>query len=153
MSGYLYSVAGKRPRLLYQCIPIVVASATKSEYASAFLLGQAATRIIHTLTDLGYPQSETEIICDNECAVGIAQNTLQIKRTKTIDMHYDWLRDQVHQKKLKVIRKMGKINSTDFFTKTHAVYRDSVIRRKYVLHDARHSYRHKLYKTAKLYLS
>ena len=61
-------------------IPTVVASATESEYASAFLVGQAATSIIHSLTDLGYPQSETEIVCDNECAVSIAQNTLQIKR-------------------------------------------------------------------------
>ena len=41
-------------------IPTVVASATESEYASAFLVGQAATSIIHTLTDLGYPQSETD---------------------------------------------------------------------------------------------
>ena len=51
-------------------------------------MGQATTSIIHTLTDLGYSQSETEIFYDNECAVGIAQNTLQINRAKTIDMRY-----------------------------------------------------------------
>ena len=116
-------------------IPTVVASATESEYASAFLVGQAATSIIHTLTDLGYPQSETEIFCDNECAVGIAQNTLQIKRAKTIDMRYHWLRDQVLQKKLKVIWKAGKLNLADFFTKAHPVHHHLAIRWKYVLHE------------------
>ena len=114
-------------------IPTVVASATEAEYAAAFLVGQAATSIIHTLTDLGYPQSETEIFCDNVCAVGIAQNTLQIKRAKTIDMRYHWLRDQVHQKKLKVIWKAGKLNLADFFTKAHPVHHHLAIRWKYVL--------------------
>ena len=43
-------------------IPTAVASATRLEYASAFLVGQAVTSIIHTLAGLGYPQSETEIL-------------------------------------------------------------------------------------------
>ena len=43
----------------------MVTSATATEYAAAFIVGQAAISIINTLTDLGYPQTETEIFCDN----------------------------------------------------------------------------------------
>ena len=76
-------------------IKTVVSSATATEYAAAFIVGQTAIPIIHTLADLGYPQTHTEIICDNLCAVGIANNTFNMKRTKTIDMRYHWIRDQV----------------------------------------------------------
>ena len=46
-------------------IKTVVTSATATEYAAAFIVGPAAISIIHTLTDLGYLQNETEIFCDN----------------------------------------------------------------------------------------
>ena len=114
-------------------IPTVVASATEAEYAAAFLVAQAAVSIVHTLTDLGYPQSATEIFCDNECAVGIAQNTLQLKRAKTIDMRYHWLRDQAKQNKFLVTWKAGKLNLADFFTKAHPVHHHLAIRWKYVV--------------------
>jgi hypothetical protein len=47
-------------------ISTVVSSATETEYAAAFIVGQAAISIIHTLADLGYPQKETLITCDNQ---------------------------------------------------------------------------------------
>ena len=118
-------------------ISTVVASATETEYAAAFIVGQAAISIVHTLEDLGYPQSETEIFCDNLCAVGIAHNTLNLKRTKTIDMRYHWIRDQVKQKKFKVTWKAGKLNLADFFTKAHPVHHHIAIRSKYVLKGSR----------------
>ena len=46
-------------------IKTVVTSATATEYAAAFIVGQAAISIINTLTDLGYSQSETEFCFDN----------------------------------------------------------------------------------------
>jgi hypothetical protein len=114
-------------------IKTVVTSATATEYAAAFIVGQAAISIINTLTDLGYPQSETEIFCDNLCAVGIANNSFNLKRTKTIDMRYHWLRDQVKLRVFKVIWKAGKLNLADFFTKAHPVKHHLEIRWKYVL--------------------
>ncbi len=41
-------------------IKTVVTSATATEYAAAFIVGQAAISIINTLIDLGYPQNETD---------------------------------------------------------------------------------------------
>jgi hypothetical protein len=114
-------------------IKTVVTSAAATEYAAAFIVGQAAISIINTLADLGYPQTETEIFCDNECAVGIANNTFNLKRTKTIDMRYHWIRDQVKMKVFKITWKAGKLNLADFFTKAHPVKHHVDIRWKYVL--------------------
>ena len=50
-------------------IPTVAASAVEAEYASSFIVGQAATSII---IDLGYPQHTIHMTSDNSCAVGIA---------------------------------------------------------------------------------
>ena len=69
-------------------IKTVVTSATATEYAVAFIVGQAAISITNILTDLGYPQTE------NLCAVGIANNFFNLKQTKTIDMCYHWICDQ-----------------------------------------------------------
>ena len=114
-------------------IKTVVTSAAATEYAAAFIVGQAAISIINTLEDLGYPQTETEIFCDNLCAVGIANNTFNLKRTKTIDMRYHWIRDQVKMKVFKITWKAGKLNLADFFTKAHPVHHHVNIRWKYVL--------------------
>ena len=117
-------------------ISTVVASAAEAEYASAFIVGKAAISIIHTLEDLGYPQKDTEIFCDNLCAVGLANDTLIQKRTKTIDMRYHWIRDQVKQHTFKVTWKAGSLNLADFFTKAHPVHHHLAMRKKYVLKAA-----------------
>jgi hypothetical protein len=111
----------------------VVASATETEYAAAFLVAQAAISIGHTLADLGYPQQETVITCDNQCAVGIANNSLVLKRSKTIDMRYHWLRDQIKRGTFCIVWKPGKFNLADFFTKAHPVHHHVSIRKKYVI--------------------
>ncbi len=113
-------------------IKTVVSSATATEYAAAFIVAQAAISIINTLADLGYPQNETEIFCDNLCAVGLANNNFNLKRTKTIDMRYHWIRDQVKLGIFKVTWKAGKLNLADFFTKAHPVKHHLQIRWKYV---------------------
>ena len=119
--------------VLSAIIKTVVSSATSTEYAAAFIVGQTAIPIIHTLADLGYPQTNTEIFCDYLCAVGVANNTFTMKRTKKIDMRYYWIRDQVKLGVFKVTWKAGKLNLADFFTKAHPVHHHKSIRWKYVV--------------------
>jgi hypothetical protein len=102
-------------------ISTVVDSATAAEYAALFIAAQVATSLRLTLADLGYPQKSTTIICDNECAVGIANDSFTQKRSKTIDMRYHWIRDQVKLKNFKVDWRPGNENLADFFTKAHPV--------------------------------
>ena len=81
---------GARPNapVLYLSVFIstIVDSATAAEYAAAFIAAQAATSLRLTLNELGYNQLATRISCDNACAVGIANDSFNQKRSKTIDM-------------------------------------------------------------------
>ena len=113
-------------------IPTVCSSAAEAEYAALFLLGREATNARHILHDLGYPQDTTTIMCDNSCAVGIANNDVKQKRSKAIDMRYHWIRDQVQQCKFKIIWEKGSANLADYFTKAHPVSHYAVMRRTYV---------------------
>ena len=113
-------------------IPTVCSSVAEAEYAALFLAGREATNARTILTDLGYPQHTTPIICDNACAVGIANATVKQKRSKAIDMRYHWIRDQVQQNKFSIRWEEGATNLADYFTKAHPVHHYVTMRRVYV---------------------
>ena len=69
-------------------IDAVVASAGEAEYAGLFILAQEAEIMRTTLQEMGHKQTATTIYCDNECAVGIANDTIKQKRSKAIDMRF-----------------------------------------------------------------
>jgi hypothetical protein len=103
-------------------IPAVVASAGEAEYAALFINGQEGEWLRQILHDIGHPQPTTLIMCDNQCAVGIASDTVKPKRTKSIDMKFHWIRDRVRQKHFSVIWRKGEHNLADFFTKSLPVH-------------------------------
>ncbi len=71
------------------------------------------------LSDLGYPQPPTLILCDNECAVGLAQRTMVPKLPKSsIDMRFHWIQDRIKQLQFLVQHVAGANNVADFFTKS-----------------------------------
>ena len=51
----------------------------------------------------------------------IANNTIEPKRTKSIDMQFHWLRDRVQLQEFIVIWRKGIYNLADFFTKPLSV--------------------------------
>jgi hypothetical protein len=69
------------------------------------------------LTDLGYKQPATLIMCDNAVAVKLANATLVEKRSKTFDNRFHWVRDRVQQGQFEVIWRKGTQNLADIFTK------------------------------------
>ena len=62
-----------------------------------------------TLREMGHPQRGNEIITDNSTADGIMRGTTK-KKTKDIEMHFNWVRDRVEQKHFEVKWKPGHIN-------------------------------------------
>jgi hypothetical protein len=123
MGTKLHGVRPNAPVLyLSVIISTIVDSATAAEYAAAFIAAQAATSLRLTLSELGYNQPATRISCDNACAVGIANDSFNQKRSKTIDMRYHWLRDQVRLGNFSIIWEAGKSNLADLFTKAHPVH-------------------------------
>ena len=113
-------------------IPTICSSVAEAEYAALFLVGRAITSARHILEDLGYSQLTTTIVCDNSCAVGLANNTVKQKQSKAIDMRYHWTRDQVSQGKFKIRWEAGAGNLADYFTKAHPVHHYVNMRRTYV---------------------
>ena len=110
------------PIMVYSSvIQNVMASIGEAEYAAAFHTAQMAAGLRKTLSDLGYPQPPTYILVDNKVAHGIASNTIEPKRTKSIDMQYHWLRDRVQLQEFIVIWRKGMYNLADFFTKPLSV--------------------------------
>jgi len=110
------------PIMVYSSvIQNVMASIGEAEYAAAFHTGQMAAGLRKTLADLGYPQPPTYILVDNKVAYGIASNTIEPKRTKSIDMQFHWLRDRVQLQEFIVIWRKGMYNLADFFTKPLSV--------------------------------
>ena len=104
-------------------IPVIVSSAGEAELASAFGNAKIAHDERTILRNLGYPQPPTPIYCDNECTIGLANNALRKKQSKSMDLRWDWLRDRVaqHMFVLPYIRSLQ--NPADFFTKALPVHR------------------------------
>ena len=102
-------------------IPNVMASIGEAEYAAAFMTGQLGAGLRKTLQDLGYPQPPTFILVDNKVAHGIASNTIEPKRTKSIDMQFHWLRNRVQLQEFIIVWRKGVYNLADFFTKALSV--------------------------------
>jgi hypothetical protein len=114
-------------------IPCIVASAGEAEYAALFAAGQHAASIRTTLSDMGYPQSPTIIMCDNTSAIGIATDSIKQKRSKAIDMRFHWIRDRVRQGQFTIAYIPTSQNLADYFTKNlphdlHAQFHPFLVR-------------------------
>jgi hypothetical protein len=98
-------------------ISCVVASVAEAELAGGFQAAQAAVQLRRILHDLGYPQPPTLLRMDNTVALGLAQGSLNAKRSKSMDMRFFWLVDRVKQKQFIVDHIPGIWNIADHFTK------------------------------------
>jgi hypothetical protein len=68
---------------------------------------------------MGHPQPPTPIQTDNTTAHGIANNKIQPKATKSMDMKFHWLRDRETQKQFRIYWRPGPTNKGDYWTKHH----------------------------------
>jgi hypothetical protein len=105
---------------------VVVASVAEAEYAAAFGGGQVLVELTLTLTNLGRPQQSSPLLfVDNECAVGLATSSVRPKKSKSIDMRLDWIKERAGQIFFRLVFLPGLINPADFFTKILSVYAPS----------------------------
>jgi len=104
-------------------LDVIVASAAEGEYGSVFFNAKHAVGTRNILAAIGYPQPPTPILTDNECAVGLANDTIKVKRRKSIDMRFHWIRDCIRQGQFTVSWVAGAGNLADFFTKALPVKR------------------------------
>ena len=108
-------------------LDVVVASAAEGEYGSVFFNAKHAVGTRTILTAVGYPQPPTPILTDNACAVGLANDSVKVKRGKSIDMRFHWIRDRIKQGHFTVTWVAGADNLADFFTKALPVRRHQAL--------------------------
>ncbi len=83
-----------------------------------------------------HPQPPSPLYCDNECAIGLASDTITPKMFKSIDMKFHWLRDRVRQGQFVIRYVPGLQNIADFFTKTLPVARHELLAPYVALDDS-----------------
>ncbi len=67
-------------------ISCAVASVAKTELGAGFQNAQKAAEFRLTLHELGYPQQPTTIMIDNTVVEGLASDTVNAKRSKSMDV-------------------------------------------------------------------
>jgi hypothetical protein len=90
---------------------------SEAEYGGLFTATQRSVPLRNTLAALGYPQPATTAVTDNSVAKGIATGTIKQKRSRSINIAYHWIRDQVTQGYFNVLWDKGNRNLADYQTK------------------------------------
>ena len=111
----------------------VVCSAAEAECAGLFNNAQKAITIRCTLEAIDHPQKPTWIKTDNKTANSFVHAAMRVKRSKTWDMRYHWLREQTTKKIIDIFWDKGTNNNGDYFTKHHAPAIHRTQRPRYVL--------------------
>ena len=85
------------------------------------------------LEDMGHPQPPTLIRTDNKTACGIINGTMKQKRSKAIDVQYNWVKDKVqNHKEFYVEWARGAENLADYHTKHHSPSKHKRVRPVYL---------------------
>ena len=106
--------------ILAKIIKNVMGSAMESEIAAMFMNGQLIMKYREILKDMGHPQPPTRIRTDSQTGCGVVTGKMKQKRTKSVDMNFNWLHDRtVNQKQLEPEWAPGPTNLADYPSKHH----------------------------------
>ncbi len=95
----------------------MVASAAEAELGALFLNCKEGVILRLILAELGHRQPPTPIHCDNKTATGIANDTVKKQRSRSMEMRFFWVGDQVKRQFFDVKWHPGQENLADYFTK------------------------------------
>jgi len=109
MNGAVFTFCG-----ILKCI---VASAAEVELAALFLNCKEGKINRLILQELGHPQPVTPMHCNNKTAAGIANDTVKKQRSRSMEMRFFWMTDQVKNGSYDVQWHPGQENLADYFTK------------------------------------
>ena len=97
----------------------VMASASEAELAALFYNAREAVPLRITLEELGHPQPRTSIITDNATAVGLTTGSMVPKKSKMMDMRFQWLKCREAQNQFTYKWTPAAQNRADYPSKHH----------------------------------
>jgi len=110
----------------------VMSSAAEAEVGGLCIDSQEACPIRVALEEMGCTQPPTTTTTDNQCAEGIANDTVKQRRSKAMDMRFYWVRDRTNQGQSRVLWHPGVLNLADYFTKHHSATHHRDMRPRYL---------------------
>eukprot|EP00804_Cyclotella_cryptica_P023576 CCRYP_011917-RA/>CCRYP_011917-RA protein AED:0.45 eAED:0.45 QI:0/0/0/1/0/0/2/0/276 len=103
------------------------------EIASLFYSCKEAIPLQVTLEELGHPQpGPTPITTDNSTAAGLTLKSMIPKASKSMDMHFQWLKCRQAQSLFKYLWAKGTKNRADYPSKHHSAKHHLLVRHRYV---------------------
>ena len=100
-----------------ETIRTVMASSAEAQTGAIFINGQQAVPILTSLIAMGHPQPPTTIKIYSKTSNGILTVNMIQKRSKAIDMHFNWMRCCIKQKQFRLYWQKGTEKLADYFTK------------------------------------
>lgn len=92
-------------------------STTEAEYVSAGKACQQALWMKQALVDYGIQLNDITILCDNKGSIDLSKNPVQHARTKHIEIHHHFLRDNVQKGNISIEKVSSEDNIADILTK------------------------------------
>nr|GFB42807.1 copia protein [Tanacetum cinerariifolium] len=92
-------------------------STIEAEYVSAGKACQQALWMKQALIDYGIRLDDIPIMCDNKGAIDLSKNPVQHSRTKYIEIHHHFLRDNVKKENISIENVSSEDNIADILTK------------------------------------
>jgi hypothetical protein len=102
-----------------QIINAVMSLAAEAKVGALYINCREAVPACQTLKFIGHPQPPTSMQTDNTTALGVVNNNV-LKKLKSMDMKYHWLRDRIFCRQFRHYWAPGKENNGDYMTKHHA---------------------------------
>ena len=128
--------------ILIECKTLrhVVTSSSEAEVGGIFHNVQTLLPIRAILEALDHTQPPTPVKTDNTTAKGFVYNNIVLKKSKSWDMRYHWLRDRENQKHIHVYWDKGNNNDANYFTKHFPANEHREQRNRYVQDRLAHMY-------------
>ena len=116
-------------------LKIVVCSAAEAELGVLFLNIKEGKVLRILLEELGHKQPPTPAHCDNSTAAGIANDSVKKQHSRSMEMQFFWVTDQVKNGSFDVQWHPGTDNLADYFTKHFTTKHHQEVRPWYLQED------------------
>ncbi|KAH9704742.1 Integrase catalytic domain-containing protein [Citrus sinensis] len=117
ITGYVYTLCGGAVSWKASLQSIVALSITEAEYIALSEAVKEAIWLKGLVTKLGLEQGSVNIGCDSSSAIQLSKNPKYHERTKHVDIRLHFIRDEIAQEVVNVIKIASKCNPADMLTK------------------------------------
>lgn len=116
-SGYVWTLYGTAVSWKSNLQPVVALSTTEAEYISLTEAVKEGLWLKGILEDFGVHLKCVQIECDSNSAIYLAKHQTFHERSKHIDVRRHFIRDEVQNGRVKVVKVSTEDNAADMLTK------------------------------------